>query len=84
MQRKLAFSKCDDLINHLEEHYPSYKKSGNFYPIIRPYLDIALINSEWLHMENQNDIARGIPEYNLDSFTSFDKLIIHLRDVVSS
>lgn len=70
-----------DLIRYIEKnHLPNYSKTLPFQ-LLKPYISKALTNAEWLHQQNEFELANGAQPYDLQAYTSIDKLILFLDKV---
>ncbi|MEI6553974.1 MAG: RloB family protein [Paludibacter sp.] len=76
------FQNCDDIIHFIKHKgYLNYEKT-NFYNQLSPeHKQNAIINAVWLHVYNDNDIKRGIPIYQLNPYTDFDRLMKYLHSL---
>ena len=73
------FKKCDDVIRYIKKnHFPAYLKSINSYEALRDKVNTAIVNSEWLLKQNQNDIDRGTNIFELSSYTDVHLLVRRL------
>jgi len=73
------FKKCDDIISYIKEtHFQEYKKNINSYMALKDRINTAIENGKWIVKQNQNDIDRGTPIYQLSSYTDVHILVERL------
>jgi RloB-like protein len=76
------FSDCDSIGSHIrQKHLPEYEKSRNNYANLKDKIVTALDNAEWLHKQIENDINSGLKPYELQVYTSVDKLFNFLKEL---
>ena len=78
---KNHFAFTADLVRHIEKnHFPNYSKTQPFN-LLKPHINKALNNAEWLHQQNAFELDNGLQPYDLQAYTSVDKLILFLDKI---
>lgn len=78
---KPIFYNADETISYLKrEHLSSYEKCAKCYEMVKDKIQDAINNGKWLEKENQNDLDRGMNEYQLSAYTNLHKLVEKLSN----
>ena len=76
------FQKCDEIISFIKHNgYLNYEKTNFYNQLTFEQKQIAIINAEWLHGQNEVDIQRGISIHELNPYTDFDRLMKYLQSL---
>lgn len=75
-KRKKSFNNADEIISYIKEKcINGYCKAKLGFSELKDLFLKALINSDWLHEQNQFEIEGGKKPYELDTFTNVDSLM---------
>ncbi len=75
------YTKCDELIHELKKKYHRYDGSINHYEELKAQTLTAISNGAWVIKQNQNDIDRGTPLYDLNAYTDVHLLVEYLLNL---
>jgi len=76
VQTTRAFYNCSELIKYIiDNYYPDYDKKTNCFNDLKPKLQTALSNGQWLQKQVADDFARGVKVHELSAFTNMHELV---------
>lgn len=71
-----GFANCDEAIAYLKKnHIKDYKKGENVFEQLKPLLDDAIKNGEWLVKTVNAGMPKGAKIYNQSAYTNLHELV---------